>query len=224
MRFQLSFGLVVISLVSWTGLALFPAPAAEPQKHFPSNEEIRQVRTASAPRLSPDGKQVVVEITDSTANGGQNHIWLLPVEGTDFRQLTFSTAAGGENADNEAGGRGGRAANGEHGAEWLPDGSGILYLARSGSTQQIFRLGLDGIAPSPLQLHFAGIDRAPEIQSFAIAPNGKMLAVVARDPEPAGTARQPQGEGRCALGGARSPHPAAVLGEPVYVDGFSRTD
>jgi dipeptidyl aminopeptidase/acylaminoacyl peptidase len=147
------------------------------------------VRTASAPRLSPDGKQVVVEITDSTANGGQNHIWLLPVEGTDFRQLTFSAATGGENADTEPGGRGGRAASGERGAEWLPDGSGILYLARSGSTQQIFRLGLDGTAPSPLQLHFAGIDRAPEIQSFAIAPNGKMLAVVARDPEPADTAR-----------------------------------
>jgi dipeptidyl aminopeptidase/acylaminoacyl peptidase len=148
------------------------------------------VRTASAPRLSPDGKQVVVEITDSTANGGQNHIWLLPVEGTDFRQLTFSAATGGESADTEPGGRGGRGASGEHGAEWLPDGSGILYLARSGSTQQIFRLGLDGGAPSPLQLHFVGADRPPEIQSFTIAPNGNMLAVVARDPEPTDVARR----------------------------------
>jgi dipeptidyl aminopeptidase/acylaminoacyl peptidase len=187
MGFRRSCYSALIAAASWSGLTLFLA-AAEAHKHFPTNEEIRQVRTASEPRLSPDGKQIVVEITDSTANGGQNHIWLLSVQGKDFRQLTFSAATSGESANNEIGSRGGRGASGERGAEWLTDDSGILYLGRSGSTQQIFRLKLEGGEPSPLQLHFVGIDRAPEIQSFAIAPNGKMLAVVARDPEPADAA------------------------------------
>ena len=70
---------LLISAAFWIGLAVFPAPTAEAQKHFPTNEEIRQVRTATTPRLSPYGKHVVVEITDSTANRGQNHIWILSV-------------------------------------------------------------------------------------------------------------------------------------------------
>jgi hypothetical protein len=73
MRFHRRFFSLLIPVASWIGLAVFPAPAAEAQRHFPTNEEIRQVRTASAPRLSPDGKHVVVEITDSTANG-ESHL------------------------------------------------------------------------------------------------------------------------------------------------------
>lgn len=164
------------------------ATAAEGQKHFPSNEELRQVRTASAPRLSPDGRQVVAEITDSTEKGGQTHLWLLSAQGSQFRQLTFSPAAAGEGAGNESGGGAGR--GGERNAQWLPDGSAILYVARSGSEQKIFSVKPAGGQPVALELHFAGMDRAPEVQSFAIAPNGKMLAVVARDPEPADLARR----------------------------------
>src|SRR6202012_2720887 len=126
-----------------TGLALFCAPAAKAQKHFPTNEEIRQVRTASAPKLSPDGAQIVAEITESTANGGENHIWLLPVKGAAFRQLRFSPAAA-ETSDDKpanAGGRGARGGGGgEHGAEWMPDGKSILFLARRGSGDQIFTI------------------------------------------------------------------------------------
>jgi dipeptidyl aminopeptidase/acylaminoacyl peptidase len=182
-----------ITVLSFSTL-LFASSAAA-QKHFPTNEEIRQVRTASAPRLSPDATQVTAEITESTANGGQNHIWLLPVKGADFRQLTFSPAAA-EKADDKttnAGGRGARGGGGgEHGAEWMPDGKSILFLARRGSADQIFTISPTGGNPTPLELHFVGIDRAPEVQSFSISPDGKMLAVVARDPEPADLARKRQ--------------------------------
>jgi len=171
------------------------ASSATAQKHFPTNEEIRQVRTASAPKLSPDATQVVAEITESTANGGENHIWLLPVKGTDFRQLTFSPVAA-EKADDKtanAGGRGARGGGGgEHSAEWMPDGKSILFLARRGSADQIFTISPTGGSPTPLDLHFAGMDRAPELQSFSISPDGKMLALVARDPEPADTAHKRQ--------------------------------
>jgi dipeptidyl aminopeptidase/acylaminoacyl peptidase len=180
-------------MACYAGLALLPGSPAWAQKHFPTNEEIRQVRTASSPELSPDGKQVVAEITESTADGGQPHIWLLSVQGTDFRQLTFAPAAASDTAketsDNDAAGRGGRGpAGGETGAQWMPDGNHILFLARRGSAQQIFSLAIAGGQPAPLQLQFAGAERAPEVQSFAISPDGKMLAVVARDPEPADTA------------------------------------
>jgi dipeptidyl aminopeptidase/acylaminoacyl peptidase len=177
----------------YAGLALMSGPPAWAQKHFPTNEEIRQVRTASSPELSPNGKQVVAEITESTANGGQPHIWLLSVQGTDFRQLTFPAVAS-ETADNDAvnaAGRGGRGpAGGETGAQWMPDGDHILFLTRRGPTQQIFSLAIAGGEPSPLQLQFTGAERPPEAQSFAISPDGKMLAVVARDPEPADAARK----------------------------------
>jgi dipeptidyl aminopeptidase/acylaminoacyl peptidase len=152
------------------GLVLLSGSASWAQKHFPTNEEIRQARTASSPKLSPDGKQVVAEITESTANGGQPHVWLLSVQGADFRQLTFSKSE--------------TSAAWETNAQWMPDGKHILFLAHRDSTSQIVSVPLAGGEPTPLELQFTGSERMPEVQSFVLSPDGKMLAVVARDPEP----------------------------------------
>jgi hypothetical protein len=60
------------------------------QQHFPSNEDLRQLRAISSPELSPDLKHVVVTLQDSTADGGRTHLWLLSIDGGAYRQLTFN--------------------------------------------------------------------------------------------------------------------------------------
>jgi hypothetical protein len=38
------------------------------QQHFPTNEDLRQLRAISSPQLSPDLKHVVVTVQDGTTN------------------------------------------------------------------------------------------------------------------------------------------------------------
>src|SRR5258708_24506808 len=80
------------------------------QQHFPSNEDLRHLRSISSPQLSPDLKHIVVTLQDSTADGGKSHLWLLNTDGSPYRQLTFSEGD----------------STGERNAEYLPDGSAIL--------------------------------------------------------------------------------------------------
>ena len=81
------------------------------QQHFPSNEDLRHLRTISSPQLSPDLKHVVVVLQDSTADGGKTHLWQLSTDGGPYRQLTFSESE----------------STGERNPEYLPDGSAILF-------------------------------------------------------------------------------------------------
>jgi hypothetical protein len=60
------------------------------QQHYPSNEDLRHLRTISSPQLSPDLKHVVAVVQDSTADGGKSHLWLLSTDGSPYPQLTFS--------------------------------------------------------------------------------------------------------------------------------------
>lgn len=147
------------------------------QQHFPTNEDLRHLRSISSPQLSPDLKHVVVTVQDSTAEGGKSHLWLLSTEGAAYRQLTFSQAD----------------AMGERSPEYLPDGSAILFLSRRDGRSNLYRLPLNGgeaVAPK--------LERAPapgeaaaavDVVSYSISPDGSMVAIVASDPEPASRAR-----------------------------------
>src|SRR5947209_6234785 len=66
------------------------AKASEP--HFPTSEDLRHLKAMGGPQLSPDGKQVLFVVTDSTADGGKSHIWMVSTAGgaESLRQLTFS--------------------------------------------------------------------------------------------------------------------------------------
>src|SRR3979411_35523 len=59
------------------------------QQHFPTNEDLRHLRTISSPQLSPDLKQVVVTLQDSTADGGRTSLWLLNNDGSPDPQLNI---------------------------------------------------------------------------------------------------------------------------------------
>src|SRR5262245_35479939 len=101
---------------------------------FPNNEDLRHLRSMDSPRLSPDGQQVLIRVTDDTAHGGRSHIWLADVGGKPCRQLTYSPFGGDKNAKYR----------GESSADWMPDSQSILFLAHRGDQNQLYRLPMNG--------------------------------------------------------------------------------
>jgi dipeptidyl aminopeptidase/acylaminoacyl peptidase len=159
---------------------LAPSPAV--LAGFPMNDEIRtKVRAMRGLALSPDGKWVLAGITDTTADGGKPHIWLLG-QGAKPRQLTFS----------RTGDRGG-----ETGAQFSPDGKWVLFLASRDGARALFRLSLTGGEPEKLQLvkdssgaitaAWSGTGKGEALTpgGYDFSPDGKHLALWADDPEDA---------------------------------------
>ncbi len=152
-------------------------PLLPAQQHYPSNEDLRQLRTISAPQLSPDLKHVVATVQDSTADGGKTHLWQLNTDGSPFRQLTFNQGEG----------------PGERSPEYLPDGSALLFTSRRDSKSSLFRLPLDGGEAVALKLERSPAQgdkpEAVSVLSYSISPDGKTVAVLASDPDPAARTR-----------------------------------
>jgi dipeptidyl aminopeptidase/acylaminoacyl peptidase len=179
--------------------------------HFPTTDDLRHLKAVSAPLLSPDGRQALFTVTESTADGAKAHLWLAPVDGKKkARQITF-----GPPADKR----------GEHGAQWAADGGAIYFVAKRGEHSQLFRLDLRGGEAQPFEMKIAppvdeskekdaipppdaekkADDKKPEekkpaekkdetleidVAGYAISADGKWLAVWARDPETPGEKKQ----------------------------------
>jgi dipeptidyl aminopeptidase/acylaminoacyl peptidase len=171
------------------------AAAAEPT--YPTNEDLRHVRGMIEPQLSPSGTQVLVDISDTTVDGGRSHLWLVDVAANASRQITWSPESD---------------RRGEHGARWFGDSS-ILFLAKRGEHTQLFSLpmsggeahaydmkvtppvddstqadavppkkaGDDAAAPEPLPI---------EPEAYEAAPDGRTIAIIAPDPETPGEKKQ----------------------------------
>jgi dipeptidyl aminopeptidase/acylaminoacyl peptidase len=211
--------LVFASVVAWHhSPAQSRATASEAQPtapHFPTNEDLRHLKTLSNPQLSPDGKQILFTVTQATADGAASHLWLVPSPGNgndDARQLTFSPPSD---------------KRGEHNAQWAPDGSAIFFLAKRGEHTQLFRLDLRGGEASPYDLKILPpvdvskdkdainppsppvtgkkkdekkdekkpddnkVEPLPiDVSGFAVSNDGKYLAVWAHDPETPGEKKQ----------------------------------
>lgn len=173
-----------------------PTMPAFAQK-FPSNEEMRQIRALARPRLSPDGKQVLLQVNDTTVDGGKSHLWLIEIDKNTDRQITFSSK------DEK---------RGEYGGEWMPDGS-ILFLAHRGEHTQLYRLAMDGGEARPYDLKVVPpVDQSTEpdavpppakdakatkpepvaidVQNFSASPDGKWIAIIAKDPETPGEKKE----------------------------------
>ena len=179
--------------------------AADAAKHWPTNEDLRHLRAMGDARLAPDGARVLLRVTESTADGAAGHLWVVDVLGDGApRQLTFSP-------DGEE--------RGERGGEWMPDGHGVLFLAKRGERTGLFRLPMDGgeavrfpfkvpvvvdeskrvgaVPPvSATDAEKAGSGKAEgekaelDVSGFTASPDGRWIAVVASDPETAGEKKQ----------------------------------
>ena len=196
-----------MSLTIWSRFALVPfvllagfAAAEEKPTSFPTNEQLRHFKAMGDPRLSPDGKEVLLRVVDATADGAKGHLWLVPVDGSAARQLTYSP-----DADKA----------GERSGQWMPDGQSVLFLAHRGEHTSLFRLPMNGgeskafdLKVTPLAdesklpgaLPPAPADKAakedkPEeiaidVANFRVSPDGKTIALIANDPQTPGEKKQ----------------------------------
>jgi dipeptidyl aminopeptidase/acylaminoacyl peptidase len=172
--------------------------SAADDSRFPSNEDLRHVRAMAQPRLSPDGRSVLLQVIDSTADGAKSHLWLVDIKLNTARQLTWT-------ATNDK--------RGEYSGQWMPDGDSILFLAHRGEHTQLYQLPMEGgeariynlkamptvdesTAPDAILAKKADEPAAKQepieldIEQFDIAPDGRTIALIARDPETAGERKQ----------------------------------
>ncbi len=171
------------------------------EDRFPSNEDMRHVRSMAQPKVSPDGQSVLIQISDATADGGKSHLWLVDVKSNSSRQLTWS-ATGDK--------------RGESAGQWMPDGESILFLAHRGEHTQLFRLPMNGGEAHAFEIKIAppvdestGPDAIPpakksattadpakpepveaDVERYFIAPDGKHIAILVRDPETPGEKKE----------------------------------
>lgn len=158
--------LLAVSLSSVAGV---PARASE-QARFPSNEDLRNIGSIENAELSPDGRRALLEIRDPTAKGGRAHLWLIDIGAGVGRQLTFS-----HDADDV----------GEAHGQWMPDGRSVLFVARRRDHTRLFRLPMDGGEAQEI-----AIDGVPDIDFYEVSPDGRRIALAARDPETSAEKRQ----------------------------------
>lgn len=165
---------------------------------LPSNELMRHYRSLSNPQLSPDGTRALLQVTDSTADGGKSHLWLIDVGGGDPRQLTFSP-----DADK----------SGEHDGSWSPDGASVLFLAHRDGHTRLYVLPMNGgearaldikVRPSvdasrdadalpprkPGETPKASEALPLDIDDYEVSPDGAWIALLARDPQTPGEKQQ----------------------------------
>ena len=164
----------------------------------PSNEDLRHLRAIAEPQVSPDGSRVLIRVTDATADGGRHHLWLVDVSSNTARQLTFSPAAD---------------KFGEHNGRWLGDGRSIVFLAKRTEHVQLFRLPMSGGEAHAYEISVAPVvddsqepdaipprkpndppaqrDPVPlDIDQYEPAPDGRNIAIIARDPQTPGEKKQ----------------------------------
>ncbi|MGA8108522.1 MAG: alpha/beta fold hydrolase [Acidobacteriaceae bacterium] len=152
------------------------------------------------PKLSPDGQSVLVQITDATADGGKSHLWLVDIHANTARQLTYSPASD---------------KRGESQGAWMPDGNAILFMAHRGEHTQLFRLPMNGgeakayevkivppvdeskaadaIPPAKKDAKADSVKQEPvecDVERYFVAPDGKTIAIVVRDPETPGEKKE----------------------------------
>jgi dipeptidyl aminopeptidase/acylaminoacyl peptidase len=189
--------------ISLAGLALAllaaPCPGQAAKSGFPDNEQMRHFRAMANPRLSPDGRHVLVQITDATADGAKSHLWLIDVDANTYRQLTYSP-------DSDKGG--------ERSGEWMPDGQSILFIAKRGEHTALYQLPMGGGEAKPFDLKVTpvvDVSKAPDalppakdavkkedkvepiavdVGGYRVAPDGKSIALLINDPETPGEKKQ----------------------------------
>jgi dipeptidyl aminopeptidase/acylaminoacyl peptidase len=165
---------------------------------LPSNEDLRHVRALAEPQVSPDGSRVLIRVSDATADGGRQHLWLVDVSANSARQITFSPTADKQ---------------GEHDGRWLGDVGSIVFLAKRTEHVQLYRLPMSGgeaqlfdlkVAPvvdnseepdaiPPKKPGDAPVSKDPiplDIEKYEPAPDGRTIAIIAKDPQTPGEKKQ----------------------------------
>src|SRR5437870_12955941 len=99
----------IFSIVLTTA-AIAMALSAQTARHPLKLDDLTRFRNVSDPQLSPDGQSVayVVGTTDTKEDKSYSHIWMVNIDGSNDRQITFSQDS-------------------ENSPRWSPDGKYLSF-------------------------------------------------------------------------------------------------
>jgi dipeptidyl aminopeptidase/acylaminoacyl peptidase len=149
--------------------ALFIASPTPGQAQLTARQAIAR-RALSDPQWQPHGTRIAVTVSEHPHETSRpRHIWMADAATGSSRQLTSSDKS-------------------EWSPRWSPDGRTLAFLSDRGKGTQVWLLPMDGGEALPLTSEAAIHARVSE---FAWAPDGKHIALAARDlPDSATDARR----------------------------------
>jgi Tol biopolymer transport system component len=161
---------------------------AQTARHRLTLDDIPRFREVRDPQLSPDGQWIayVVGTTDVKEDKSSSHVWMVRIDGTNDRQITFSSES-------------------ENSPRWSPDGKYLSFTSsRPGKARgnQVWLLDRAGGEAQQLT------DVKGRLQGYEWSPDSKRLLLTIGDPDP--EAQPSPAPGSSPAGPPKPPKPIVI--------------